>query len=226
MIRDDLYSLTLLDRADGAPAFFHLGEPIVLEFLAVRETLKANDWVGLYGVTHNPDQSLTTAQCGDKWTYVSGPNPPGWSPSCEELQKLYSLTNVSRTFGTSPVEVFQCPRESGLRLVKGRLTFSGSSLPWKVGVYEARYHFAGKYACIAISRPFEIVPIVVDDGSGLGRFPSGYVSPALDAHPSEALLTRIITACLDMAPGTQLGSRQDFFLQSQIPSGTLCCLAL
>lgn len=238
MIRDDLYSITLLSRPDSSPAVFHLGEPITLEFSSVRETLKPNDWIGLYGVTHNPDKRLTTAQCGDKWTYVTGPNPPGWTPPTTDStpSSAYSLTNSSSTYGSTRVTVshFTTPNERGLRKVVGQLTLRDSQLPWTVGVYEARYHFAGKHACIAVSRPFEIVPIVSSLLSIGESLTTGYNTPSSSSSPvpdekehSEQLLTRIVTACLDVKPNTVvLNPKDDFFTALNVAVGTSHTLLL
>ena len=208
-LRTDLYSLSFPDRSQSAPLKFQLGEPIVLEFVAVRETIKGNDWIGIYGVTHNIDKAITTSQCGDQWTFVSGPNVPGWTPAIDDVTMSIPAAAKSN-FGTTPVEMRQCPGESGLRLVKGRLSFRDKMLPWKVGVYEARYHFNGKYACITISRPFEIVAFNCD-----GEDVSGLNTPLVEKDATEQILCKIMERCFDMDSEVSLSSRLDVFDQAR-----------
>ncbi|KAJ3115391.1 phosphatidylethanolamine N-methyltransferase, partial [Nowakowskiella sp. JEL0407] len=184
----ELYSLTFPSLESGkprrnGPPRFRLGEPIIIEFTGPRETIKHNDWVGLYSITQNHRNDLTTSQSRGRWMFLTGMNqydedaPPSLvlkrphataSPGSEQSQhdvlpEKFQFTGepmASNTsygaFGLTSVEIVPSS-EPGLRLVRGRLTFRADKLPWTVGVYEARYHYDLKYHVLAISRPFEVV---------------------------------------------------------------------
>ncbi|KAI8813693.1 phospholipid methyltransferase-domain-containing protein [Cladochytrium replicatum] len=126
-------------RRKGVPVFV-LGEPIVLEFTAPRETIKHNDWIGLYNIAQNHRRDLTTSQSRGRWLFLT-------SSKRYDEDALPALV-VKRILPSS---------DPGLRIVRGRLTFRGDLLPWTVGLYEARYHYDIKYQVLARSITFEVV---------------------------------------------------------------------
>ncbi|KAJ1564525.1 phosphatidylethanolamine N-methyltransferase, partial [Nowakowskiella sp. JEL0078] len=175
----ELYSLTFPASESqptrvGPPRFL-LGEPIIIEFTTPRETVKHNDWVGLYSVTQNHRKNLTTSQSRGRWLFLTGTTsydedlPPQLIVKSHTPPSLlkedviteldthhHRLPSAVGTFGNTHIEIFPSS-DPGLRLVRGRLVFHGDKLPWTIGVYEARYHYDLKYHVLARSIPFEVV---------------------------------------------------------------------
>ena len=207
-IRSDLYSLQFpLNKEEMLT--FCLGQPIIVEFVAVRETMKADDWIGIHGVTHNLYKEITTSGCGENWSYVSGKQTLREENDLETSESLsfHSLSNS--TFGTTSLKMIRCPGEPGLRLVKGMLTFKGDLIPWKVGVYEARYHFNGQHTCIVVSRPFEIVPW---DNEKLEDSLDDNLILSNGIERGEYLLMKIVECCINIyGSNLELSRSCDFF---------------
>ena len=131
------------------------GEPIRVEFVGCRETMKRKDWVGIYEIGANFDETITTSTCGSRWGYLAGEIQPSQDPSNPD-GRLFTRTKTRQLyFGSTPVTLTKSVIP-GLRLVNGKITFDKMMLPWKTGVYEFRYHHDGKYNVVATSIPFEI----------------------------------------------------------------------
>ncbi|EGF81196.1 hypothetical protein BATDEDRAFT_775, partial [Batrachochytrium dendrobatidis JAM81] len=130
-----LYSLSVCTANSREPAEFQLGEPIVIEFTAARETMKSKDWIAVYSVHQNFDPDTTTSKCGTRWSCVSG----------DQMH-----------FGYTKVDISSSKDDPGLRVVRGRLVFTREQLPWQVGMFEVRYHYDGQYVVLARSAPFRV----------------------------------------------------------------------
>ena len=191
-----LYSLSFPTKTvanegdDGQVVEFELGEPIVIEFTAARETMKRKDWIGLYKTEANFRSDVTTSKCGDKWSYLVGrhkqligvhhasstSNLTSSSMISEftadqitfydETTSPWSKTRDGKhRFGRTEVTLTTCNDDPGLRLVRGRIVFSREQLPWSVGMFEARFHYDGKYHVVARSPQFTVclrIPKSVD----------------------------------------------------------------
>ncbi|KAI9102439.1 phospholipid methyltransferase-domain-containing protein [Phlyctochytrium arcticum] len=161
-----LYEIDLVD-AHGAPVTqVGLGKSISITFQAVGEFITSRDWIGIYPVIANPNENITTTQSYGRWLYVTGHSKTEWDTHGEldmergsDLVKAQDGKHVvgSTTVTVTPMPVNNSQFPGGLRLVNGTLTFRGETLPWKTGIYEARYHYAGSYDVAARSLPFEIV---------------------------------------------------------------------
>ncbi|KAI9011116.1 phospholipid methyltransferase-domain-containing protein [Gaertneriomyces semiglobifer] len=146
------YSLTFPTQShEDNTIVFRLGEPIVIDFTVPMNAVRGRDWIGIYPVTANPNPSLTTSKSDGRYLYVTGSFKDEWesdeTPQVRQQDdKLFvGRTELERVGGTASV-------------LRGRVTFRNDRLPWKVGVYEARYHYDGKYGVVCASRAFEVVP--------------------------------------------------------------------
>lgn len=131
------------------------GSPIQVQFSGCRETMKRKDWIGIYPLDANFDAKITTATCGTKWTFLAGPI----SPMDDAITDARLFTrNQERhvQFGRTPV-VLSKSEIPGLRVVQGTVQLFDLMIPWKMGVYEIRYHHDGKYNVAARSKPFRII---------------------------------------------------------------------
>jgi phosphatidylethanolamine N-methyltransferase len=132
------------------------GEPIRVDFVGCRETMKRKDWVGIYEIGANFDKTITTSTCGTRWGYLAGDIQPSQDPTNPDGRLFTRTKSRQLYFGSTPVTLTKS-LVPGLRLVNGIITFDKMMVPWKTGVYEFRYHHDGKYDVIATSIPFEIV---------------------------------------------------------------------
>eukprot|EP00842_Homolaphlyctis_polyrhiza_P005785 jgi/Hompol1/6207/HPOL_004884-RA len=173
------------DASSNEPVIFQLGEPIVIEFTASRDTMKRKDWIALYGINQNFHPDVTTSKCDTRWSYVAGhhkqlipirPSEAGDTESSvasltsavsqfrpseitfyDETASPWVFSHDGKTrFGRTEVTVTPYREDPGLRVVRGRLVFAREQLPWQVGTFEARYHYDGKYIVLARSAPFKI----------------------------------------------------------------------
>ncbi|KAI8817550.1 phospholipid methyltransferase-domain-containing protein [Fimicolochytrium jonesii] len=161
LIPAELYSLSLPAFAPESPATFKLGQPIEIQFTAAADFITARDWVGIYPITANPNQTLTTTKSEGRWLFVNGSGKEEWDAdsNCRGMS-LIQDTETARLIGTTVVEISTAKSISArkvLPIVRGTLTFTHDRLPWQTGAYEARYHYEGKHGVMAISRAFEIV---------------------------------------------------------------------
>ncbi|KAJ3280103.1 phosphatidylethanolamine N-methyltransferase, partial [Borealophlyctis nickersoniae] len=213
-----LYSLNFPSHPADSPLKFQLGEPITIEFCGVRETMKPKDWVGIYGAAQNPNRDLTTSKSKNRWLYVTGygrvedvvPATGNGHTHHPNAQTALSLpittdpTTGAASLGKTPVTILPLPdtepTDGGLALVRGNLTFKSSKLPWKCGVYEARYHYDGKYGVVAISRPFEIVAPEKWVGNGEGK---GEEVKAIAER-----VRKVVECCLEVPEG-EVGVEDD-----------------
>ncbi|XJO72796.1 hypothetical protein BDV3_003900 [Batrachochytrium dendrobatidis] len=179
-----LYSLSVCTANSREPAEFQLGEPIVIEFTAARETMKSKDWIAVYSVHQNFDPDTTTSKCGTRWSCVSGYPRRTMDVNASAISNCTTLTSTTdnkaistalastefydetvtpwvRTgdqmhFGYTKVDISSSKDDPGLRVVRGRLVFTREQLPWQVGMFEVRYHYDGQYVVLARSAPFRV----------------------------------------------------------------------
>ncbi|KAI6046577.1 phospholipid methyltransferase-domain-containing protein [Pisolithus marmoratus] len=154
------YQISILPNQFGDKRF-HLGEPIRVHWQAPQGHSRW-DWVGIYRVAANKSTLVTkTSTCG-KWLPVHDEEWDGDVPLSSHRVSPKSLEPET-----------------------GTLTFRGSTLPWKVGQYEVRYHHDGKYNVLSIDGPFEV-----------------YVEKhrSLDFDSVRECLSHIVPLCLDNDP--------------------------
>ncbi|KAJ3314935.1 phosphatidylethanolamine N-methyltransferase, partial [Blyttiomyces sp. JEL0837] len=170
---------------------FKLGDPIEIQFTCARETIKRRDWIGIYVVGHNLSTEVTTSKANGRWMFLTGTckvddddaTTPLMRKAPSDLiqqqrgdldeqnqDRIYSQPK-NRLLGMAPaplllgktlVTVRTSEEDEGLRVVTGRLKFSGARMPWNLGRFEARYHTDGGYSVVTVSRPFSIVVDVFD----------------------------------------------------------------
>lgn len=154
-IPTNLYSLTFPDHSGEAPIKYRLGEPITIQFTAVAGFITLRDWVGLYPTTANPNSLLTTTKSEGRWLFVTGSVNRDWEPEGESHGKTIVKSVDGKTLmGVTEVTTFEA---DGHDCFRGKLTFRNNRLPWRAGIYEARYHYDGKHGVITGSQSFEIV---------------------------------------------------------------------
>ncbi|CEG82867.1 Putative Phosphatidylethanolamine N-methyltransferase Short=PEAMT [Rhizopus microsporus] len=108
---------------------FELGQPIRVEWNAP-ENHGPKDWIGIYRVGTNKHKHLTNVSSRGLWHWTNA--APGTA---------------------SEETVF--PPETPVK-TNGIIEFCGSKLPWKVGIYELRYHHDNKHNVMTTSMTFEI----------------------------------------------------------------------
>jgi phosphatidylethanolamine N-methyltransferase len=118
------------------PLIFEYGTPINVKWTAPANHGK-KDWIGLYMVADNPDRDVTRLSSRGRWIAT---NPGEYDSGRADQGILVTEAQI-------PGDV---PR------VEGEVQFSGDKLWWTTGVFEFRYHHAGKHNVMAISPPFEI----------------------------------------------------------------------
>ncbi|KAI6148071.1 phospholipid methyltransferase-domain-containing protein [Pisolithus tinctorius] len=155
------YKLSIFPNQFGDKRF-HLGEPIHVQWQAPQGHSR-KDWVGIYRVAANKSTLVTKTSSFGKWLPVYDEEWDGDVP-------LNSNHRVS---------------SKSLESETGTLTFRGSTLPWKVGQYEVRYHHDGKYNVLSMDGPFEV-----------------YVEKhrPLDFDSVKECLAHIVPLCLDNDP--------------------------
>ncbi|EJT97171.1 hypothetical protein DACRYDRAFT_85177 [Dacryopinax primogenitus] len=167
---------------------FHIGEPIVLRWRAP-ENHSRRDWVGLYPVGANRGREVTEVNSQGFWKPIVD----------EEWDGDMALHNglPGATLATD-----------------GEVAFGGRALPWKTGMWEARYHHDGMHNVMCSSESFEIYVDNPEEMSyaAVHRVLEKIVRLGLDSDP--ALLPQISlppSSVLIDAPG---GEAEDFRFHS------------
>ncbi|TIA93173.1 hypothetical protein E3P99_00314 [Wallemia hederae] len=128
------------------------------------------DWIGIYRVGANKDHLVTRISSRGKWQAIheeefDGARPIPDRPGAEK-------ENAS----SSSMQEVQ----------SGTVTFRSNALPWNVGMYELRYHHAGKHNVMASCGPIELyvdTPTDGDDFDSVRNTLSRGVAFALDCEP-------------------------------------------
>ncbi|KAH8681134.1 phospholipid methyltransferase-domain-containing protein [Xylariales sp. PMI_506] len=189
------------ERATGKEAtsarFPHELKTIILEYgapIQVKWTAPANhdkkDWIGLYMVADNRSREVTEVSSLGRWVAVT----PG----------QYDSTTVDKGILISDIPVESKDSAEG-HLVRGEVIFEGDKLWWTRGVFEFRYHHAGKHNVMSISQPFEIQ---------IGRFDEEDVevdSQGLYEKSVEAALLPLVQNCFDRSPDIAPSTPEESF---------------
>ncbi|KAF8438448.1 phospholipid methyltransferase-domain-containing protein [Boletus edulis BED1] len=134
---------------------FHLGEPLQVKWEAP-QCHSWRDWIGIYRVGANKSTLITKISSFGLWLPVHN----------EEWDDDVPIDDTHVSKGPQT----------------GTIVFQGSTLPWKIGRYEVRYHHDGKHNVLGIDGPLEI-----------------YVNKptSLDFTSIRNCLAEIIPLCLD-----------------------------
>ncbi|KAJ1968650.1 phosphatidylethanolamine N-methyltransferase [Dispira parvispora] len=141
------------------PIVYSLGEPIRVTWQAPASHSR-KDWVGIYKVTSNPLDGVTSVSSKGRFHYVvSDPDSPALvqqdcKPTEQNPSAVGGLTLGTEKVGGQEVSVH-----------RGTVEFSHDTLPWEVGTYEIRYHCGDGYTVLALTQPFEIslAPVCVEE---------------------------------------------------------------
>jgi phosphatidylethanolamine N-methyltransferase len=151
------------------PSIFEYGAPIKVKWEAPANHGR-KDWIGLYMVADNPDRDVTRISSRGRWV-----------AACAG-QYDSARANLGILVGEYKV---------GEGHVSGEVEFKGDKLWWTTGVFEVRYHHAGKHNVMAISAPFEVRIAHFDD--------SHIIESEMLSAVTSALLP-VIQNCLDRDP--------------------------
>nr|POE72196.1 phosphatidylethanolamine n-methyltransferase [Quercus suber] len=166
----------------GRPSV-HYGAPIEVKWTAPLNHSN-KDWIGLYMVGDNASRSTTNISSQGRWTATNA-HAFNYTKTADHG----ILLQDQRVSGT----VRQDGETSDF--LSGTMQFAGDKLFWSQGVFEFRYHHAGKYNVMAISRPFEI---------RIARFAEDDVATAdadgLLREATEQTLLPVVQACFDRDP--------------------------
>lgn len=162
------------------------GQPVRVRWTAPKNHSK-KDWIGLYRVADNTSRLVTRIASQGRWAGVCHDEYDG--PYNASILK----SDVPSPDGTC---------------VSGIVEFSGDQLFWKLGVYEFRYHHAGKHNVMSLSQPFELsLPRYSDPTTDFDE--GHYVS---DSTPAiEDLLLPLVQACFDFSPKLSPEGPEDEF---------------
>lgn len=130
------YSLKIVSDNNNV---FEMGQSIKVQWKAP-ENHGPQDWIGIFEVKANKARHITNISSRGLWHWVNA------AVDKESEDTIF-------------------PPETPL-LTEGIVEFSGSQLPWKIGIYEFRYQHDNKHNVMAHSVPFEIkapsTPSVID----------------------------------------------------------------
>ncbi|KAJ2616419.1 phosphatidylethanolamine N-methyltransferase [Coemansia sp. RSA 1365] len=135
----------------GVRGTYQLGEPIHVVW-QVPTGHSRRDWIGIYPVTANFSNQITTVSSRGCYVYVR--------PDENLLAEMVIGDSVfaSAATGTTNIKTVAAQTKSPtiVPALQGEALFSGAALPFKVGTYEMRLHHGGTHAVLAQSKPFEI----------------------------------------------------------------------
>ncbi|KAJ2839228.1 phosphatidylethanolamine N-methyltransferase [Coemansia erecta] len=153
------YSIKLISgaawRASGkgvanknAKNVYYLGESIRVGWQTPAGHSR-RDWIGMYPVTANFSNQITTASSKGCFVYTH--------PDENLLAEMVVGDSIFASSVTGVVKAREGKKSSSLvEVLQGEALFSSSALPFKVGTYELRLHHGGTHAVLAQSKPFEI----------------------------------------------------------------------
>ncbi|KAJ3051005.1 phosphatidylethanolamine N-methyltransferase, partial [Rhizophlyctis rosea] len=139
-----LYSVRVVSDKEK----IQLGDPLKIEITVPKSTLKSRDWIGVYPLGDNPSSDVTTRRSNGRWTFIDGSHTTSPSSASTTPPTLSpSLTLGSTQFTPIP---------GNDKLIRATLTLEGDRVPWKVGVWECRYHFDEGYGVVSVSDAIEV----------------------------------------------------------------------
>ncbi|KAJ1915394.1 phosphatidylethanolamine N-methyltransferase [Tieghemiomyces parasiticus] len=145
-----------------APLVYALGEPIHVVWQAPRDH-SPRDWVGIYKVTSNPSDAVSTVSSRRRYHYVH----PSTGLVAGAVDS--ASTPVTPLLDFSPTGMDHDPSRKGSpelvtkelngharQVYRGEVVFRDQSLPWEAGTYEIRYHCDDTHTVLTLTQPFEI----------------------------------------------------------------------
>ncbi|KAJ1968099.1 phosphatidylethanolamine N-methyltransferase, partial [Dimargaris xerosporica] len=204
---DQTHPALVKDQARSPiPIVYALGETIRVRWRApVGHSPK--DWVGIYKVTSNPSDAVTSVSSKRCFHYVDQvPEDGSPRPSSAEPLAPAVIPTADGSVFSSASPTAQDMEDNGRPLRCGEVIFSGGTLPWEIGTYEIRYHFDDSHTVLTLTQPFEI-----------NLTPEGGVD-ASDTESVETALLPYLQRCLATAtPRFRLTSVEDPFIEITEP---------
>lgn len=156
---------------------FEYGAPVTVKWTAPKNHSK-KDWIGLYMVSDNSDREITRISSRGRWVATNA--------------RQYDSVRADSGIVSSDLLI----DSDGIKeALSGQMTFEGDKLWWTTGVFEFRYHHAGKHNVMAISNPFELC---------ISKFDFDEVEPELQSRSDttarsavEKALLPVIRNCFD-----------------------------
>ncbi|KAJ1826991.1 phosphatidylethanolamine N-methyltransferase, partial [Coemansia sp. RSA 2599] len=168
---------------------YYLGESIRVSWQAPANHSR-RDWVGIYPVTANFSNQITTVSSKGCYVYthpddnllaemVVGDSvfaglvkgvasvkdslgSAGYASAPASVTGLANGTERNGSFAKGSSRK-KNPASATVQVLRGEALFSSSALPFKVGTYEMRLHHGGTHAVLAQSKPFEITVCEAQD---------------------------------------------------------------
>ncbi|KAJ2762189.1 phosphatidylethanolamine N-methyltransferase [Coemansia nantahalensis] len=168
------YSLKLLPGAAsrGAQSAYYLGESIRVAWQAPAGHSR-RDWIGIYPVTANFSNQITTASSKGCYVYIH----PDSNLLAEMVVGDSVFAGAVKGAATRSKDGAARKRASDpANVLRGEALFSSTALPFRVGTYELRLHHGGTHAVLVQSKPFEIA--VCDSGDIVRVLGCGDAAPA------------------------------------------------
>ncbi|KAI9800281.1 MAG: phosphatidylethanolamine N-methyltransferase [Piccolia ochrophora] len=177
----DTARIPLERRSSFQTLMFEYGAPVKVKWTAPLNHSK-RDWVGLYMVADNASREATRVASAGRWVATN--------------TGVYDSTTAVKGVISSDNRISGTVRKDGEEkdFLQGEMVFEGDKLWWTQGVFEFRYHHAGKHNVMAISLPFEI---------RIGKFEEDDVE--MDASGTvrgsvEQALLPVVRNCFDRDP--------------------------
>ncbi|PWN18592.1 hypothetical protein BCV69DRAFT_288370 [Microstroma glucosiphilum] len=138
---------------------YHLGCPVSVAWSVNSPTGHSKrDWVGIYLISRFGEPGSADREENRLVTRISSQG--AWLPVVgdEEVveQNRVDTDVASDSEGEMKNGTTTATSAGTAGPTQGKVTFQSSHLPWKTGMYEARYHHDGKQDVLARSAPFEI----------------------------------------------------------------------
>ena len=198
-------SITSNDNTTFKPLVIPYGDPIRLHWTAPPHHSK-KDWIGLYRVTSSSNASPDTTRIASQGRWIAT-NVDQYGSIIADRGIVSSDAPLAST-STSKATDGANGTEPGS--VQGEMEFSGDKLFWETGVFELRYHHAGRHAVMAISPPFEI---------SIDRFDSDDIAESIPGAPEdvntmvreaiEQAVLKLIWNCFDRDPDIAPGNVEE-----------------
>lgn len=187
---------------DKAPMIVAYGSPIHVKWTASPNHDKL-DWIGVYDVSRNSSREVTRVSSQGRWTAT---NPGEYDVLASEDGLIASDVEITR----------QDANGQSQTLSTGEMIFTGDKLWWEQGVYEFRYHQAGKHTVMAISPPFEVrIPRFSEDDLDLVETPGQDTafsnSEAMIRREIEKELLPVVQKCFERDPDIAPNTPQELF---------------
>lgn len=193
---------------------YYLGEPIRVSWQAPPGHSR-RDWIGIYPVTANFSNQITTVSSKGHFVYVHPDENllaemvvgdsvfAGQATGTLKVKKDAVLNSSSSSSKKKQTSAF-----GTVEILQGEALFSGSALPFRIGTYEMRMHHGGTHAVLARSQPFDIT--VCESADIVSALGDGESKPSYEEADSlAAALLAVFNKTLAVTDSRSLAIPQD-----------------